>query len=587
MSRTTATVLRLALLGLTSAFAACNQVPTTATGSTSTSGVAAATTPSNTPTTSVTGNTTAPTSNVAFFAGSYSINQPASTVVVSVHRSGTTGTAASVKYATAPGTALAGTDYASADGTLQWTENDSTDKSIAINVMPAAFSGKKTFSVTLSDPSSGTNIASPGSATVTISGSASASAGTLELADAAYTVAENGGSVTISVNRSAGAVGATSVSYATRNGTANAGTDYTATKGTLQWLDGEGTAKSFVVPIIKGAPYSGERTFAVTLTDASAGAMLGDPSNATVAITGDASPPVGTVQLGATQYNVAQNVGSVPVRVTRTGGSRGAVSVSYATRGGSAVAGTNFTATSGTLTWEDGDESPKGFSVVISNAKAFSGDKSFAVFLSTPTGGAGIGSPGSATVSIAGDAVSPAAGVAWGYYDGTFNWGGDYSWNVSLNYEDTSGEPLSGAHDLKVSLTGQWGGWQPFMCSGVATPLPACLALYDYPLGDFTYLTFALKPTIANQQWSAQFIAVGDKGIPCNYANPYPISGAGVDVLAYGPAPVVGQWATYKVPLSAFCVGPGTSNVNIYKFHIQDQTGLASNTWYVDNVGFE
>jgi hypothetical protein len=261
--------------------------------------------------------------------------------------------------------------------------------------------------------------------------------------------------------------------------------------------------------------------------------------------------------------------------------------VSYATRGGSAVAGTNFAATSGTLTWEDGDDSSKGFAVVISNAKAFVGDRSFAVVLSTPTGGAGIGSPGSATVSIAGDAVSPPAGAAWGYYDGTFNWGGDYSWNVALNYQDTSGEPLSGAHDLKVSLTGQWGGWQPFMCSGVAAPLPACIALYDYPLGDFTYLTFALKPTVANQQWSAQFIAVGDTAIACNYANPYPISGAGVSVLAYGPAPVVGQWATYKIPLAAFCVGPGTANVDVYKFHIQDQTGLASNTWYIDNVGFE
>src|SRR5579862_857675 len=251
MSRTTAMVLRLALLGLTSAFAACNQVPTTATGSTSS--VAAATAPSSTPT-SVTGNTTVSTSNVAFFAGSYSINQPATKVVVSVHRSGASATTASVKYTTAPGTALAGTDYASANGTLQWTENDTTDKSITVSVMPAAFSGQKTFTVTLSDPSSGTQIASPGSATVTISGSASASAGTLELADATYAVAENGGSVTISVNRSAGAVGAASVSYATRNGTATAGKDYMATEGTLQWLDGEGAAKSFVVPIIKATP---------------------------------------------------------------------------------------------------------------------------------------------------------------------------------------------------------------------------------------------------------------------------------------------------------------------------------------------
>src|SRR5579863_5042534 len=166
-------------------------------------------------------------------------------------------------------------------------------------------------------------------------------------------------------------------------------------------------------------------------------------------------------------------------------------------------------------------------------------------------GGCGGDGGSSATAVSSGEAPTAASqtptdptassAVAWGYYDGTFNWGGDYSWNVSLNYEDTSGEPLSGPYDVKVSLTGQWGGWQPYMCTELATPLPACIAQYDYPLSGFTYLTFALKPTIAKQQWSAQFIAVGDTGIPCNYANPYPISGAGVDVLAYGPAPAVGQ----------------------------------------------
>jgi hypothetical protein len=202
-------------------------------------------------------------------------------------------------------------------------------------------------------------------------------------------------------------------------------------------------------------------------------------------------------------------------------------------------------------------------------------------------GGGDGSSPAAVSSGAAPTAASPTPGVAWGYYDGTFKWGGDYSWNVALNYEDTSGEPLSGPYDIEVSLTGQWGGWQPYMCTELATPLPACIAQYDYPLSGFTYLTFALKPTIANQQWSAQFIAVGDTAIPCNYASPYPISGAGVNVLAYGPAPVVGQWATYKIPLTAFCVGPGTSNVDVYKFHIQDQTGLASNTWYIDNVGFE
>jgi hypothetical protein len=207
-----------------------------------------------------------------------------------------------------------------------------------------------------------------------------------------------------------------------------------------------------------------------------------------------------------------------------------------------------------------------------------------------PSGGATIVGKVPGVVTDPPPVTSPPAtsssSVAWGYFNGTFNWGGDYSWNVSLNYQDTSGEPLSGAHDLKVSLTGQWGGWQPYMCSELGEPLTACVAQYDYPLAGFTYLTVSLKPTVANQQWSAQFVAVGDTGIPCNYANPAN-AGAGVNITAYGPAPVAGQWGTYKIPLSAFCVGSGTSNANVYKFHIQDQTGLSSNTWYVDNVGFE
>jgi hypothetical protein len=55
-----------------------------------------------------------------------------------------------------------------------------------------------------------------------------------------------------------------------------------------------------------------------------------------------------------------------------------------------------------------------------------------------------------------------------------------------------------------------------------------------------------------------------------------------LDVSNYGPAPVKGQWATYTVPLAAL----GVLGTDIYKFCIQDQTGLSSNYWYIDNVGF-
>jgi hypothetical protein len=56
-----------------------------------------------------------------------------------------------------------------------------------------------------------------------------------------------------------------------------------------------------------------------------------------------------------------------------------------------------------------------------------------------------------------------------------------------------------------------------------------------------------------------------------------------VDPTKYGPAPVVGKWATYTIPLADL----GVLGTSIYKFCIHDQTGLSNISWYVDNVGFE
>ena len=56
----------------------------------------------------------------------------------------------------------------------------------------------------------------------------------------------------------------------------------------------------------------------------------------------------------------------------------------------------------------------------------------------------------------------------------------------------------------------------------------------------------------------------------------------GRDVRKYGPAPVAGKWNVYTIPLADI----GVAKTKIYKFAIQDQTGLASNVFYVDDVAF-
>jgi hypothetical protein len=132
----------------------------------------------------------------------------------------------------------------------------------------------------------------------------------------------------------------------------------------------------------------------------------------------DAPPqPAGTLQLAQSSYSVAENGGSVLVTVTRSGGSSGAVGVSYVAVGGSATPGADFQAVSGTLTWASGDTAGKTISIPIVDDAAVENTETFQVNLSNPTGGATLGAPATATVSIADNDVASgpcgAGGNAW------------------------------------------------------------------------------------------------------------------------------------------------------------------------------
>lgn len=114
--------------------------------------------------------------------------------------------------------------------------------------------------------------------------------GTLQFSTAAASVAENAGSVRVYVNRVGGAAGAASVSYATANGTATAGADYTAASGTLTWADQDNEQKYVDIAILDNAVYEGDEVFYVNLSGAT-GAALGNPMTIAVTIVDDELPP--------------------------------------------------------------------------------------------------------------------------------------------------------------------------------------------------------------------------------------------------------------------------------------------------------
>ncbi len=513
----------------------------------------------------IAGTSSPPVGILHLSASSQTVAQSTGSVTVTVDRIGGSYGAVTAAYFTIDGSAVAGTDYTAASGTLQWADGDSSAKTFSVPVSNAApFSGNKTFTVALSSPSAGATISSPGSASVTITGDAAPTVGSLELSASSYTAAQSAGSVTVTVNRTGGSAGAVTVAYATANGTAVAGTDYTAASGTLQWADGDSSAKNFSVPVSNATPFAGSRSFSITLSAPTGGATLGSPSRATATITGGAASAAGSLQLSASSYNVAQSGGSVTVTVNRTGGSTGAVTVAYATANGTAVAGTDYTAASGTLQWAAGDAASKTFSVTVSNATAFSGSRSFTVALSNPAGGANLSAPSTANVTITG---SIAAATLWVYYNGVFNWGGDWSWEATINYQDTAGKPLDGPYDIAVDVTSGTGGWQPYKNALCQSNLADC-----FDTSPYKYIVMALKPTVAGAVWAVGILSSGDT-----------FDGSVGNIAQYATTagcPTVGQWCNYKIPLSAF----NLTDLNILKFNIQDQSGPA--VFYVDDVGF-
>jgi hypothetical protein len=217
--------------------------------------------------------------------------------------------------------------------------------------------------------------------------------GTLQFSASAYSVNESGGTATVTVTRTGGSSGAVSINVAASNGSATAGSDYTAGSGTLSWAAGDASSKTFTVPITDDSTFEGNETVSLTLT----GTPLGAPATATLTIVdNDSAPTPGTLQFSAATYSVNEGAGQATITVTRAGGSSGALSVSYGTTNGSAVAGSDYTAASGTLSWAASDTASKTFAVPITNDPTVESNETLNLSLS----GTPLGSPSSAVLTI-------------------------------------------------------------------------------------------------------------------------------------------------------------------------------------------
>ena len=107
----------------------------------------------------------------------------------------------------------------------------------------------------------------------------------------------------------------------------------------------------------------------------------------------------GALELTRDRYQANESEDAVTVRAQRVGGANGSVSVNYATDGGSATGGADYTAVSGTLVWGDGDTAKKSFEVPLIDDLLIEPDETVTLTLSDPIG-ASLGSRSEAEVLI-------------------------------------------------------------------------------------------------------------------------------------------------------------------------------------------
>ena len=198
--------------------------------------------------------------------------------------------------------------------------------------------------------------------------------GTIGLTAGTAAVGEGAGTLTATVSRTGGSAGAQSFSYATANGTAVAGTDYTATAGTLSWAAGDAASKTFTVPLLNNNKWTSPttRTFTVTLAKVTGDATVGTTAQ-TVTIT-EASPYApGTVGFASATGGAIHEGAVFTGMVTRTQGAVGGTTGTLSVTSG-------HTAIPSQVIWADGESNDKTFTVSVANTPGYD-PRSFVVQL--------------------------------------------------------------------------------------------------------------------------------------------------------------------------------------------------------------
>ena len=359
----------------------CYNNATTVAGGTDVPVVAGQTTAAINAQLALTGGTTLTIDDVSKPEGQSGANAYVFTVTLSRPRAG----GVTVKYATANGSALAGSDYTPVSGTLTFDAGETT-KTITVNVIgDRQVEANETFVVNLSAPTGGTLSRRQGLGTILNDDWPSLSINSVRKVEGQ--TGETAYVFTVTLTP-AGFVPVT-VAYSTADGTARAGSDYRAQSGTLTFAPGQ-RSKTVTVNVIGDTVVEPDETFFVNLSAPTAATLAAGQGLGT--ILNDDWP---TLRIGEVSQPEGQ-AGPTPLifKVTLSTAAFVPVTVNYATANGTAtLANGDYTAARGTLTFAPG-ELTKTITVNATGDTRVEPNETFFVNLSAPIGATLLGPPG-------------------------------------------------------------------------------------------------------------------------------------------------------------------------------------------------
>ncbi|MBI5255744.1 MAG: hypothetical protein HY855_04540 [Burkholderiales bacterium] len=287
----------------------------------------------------------------------------------------------SVNWATADGSAQAGSDFTGASGTLSFAPGEVV-KTVTVNLTNDTLAEPdEHFTLVLSGASGATLIEN--SARALIGRNDTDPTGTPRVFAQAQAVGEGDRFIQVAVQLSAPSPNEVRVTYQTLNGTADYGSsnDYHYLTDTLVFAPGE-TTRLVQLPLVNDTTAEPTEVMWLDLYSP-VNALV--PQRYTPVLIVDNDGNTGTPAVSISDPVVDESNHSASFFVTLSRPSTGTVGVAWATANGTAQAGTDFTAASGTLAFAAG-EVVKTVTIDLQDDSLAEADEFFSLVLSAPSG---------------------------------------------------------------------------------------------------------------------------------------------------------------------------------------------------------